>query len=91
LARSFLKNCAVEIGKPEVLLLTLWSYTCRALYHDSDIYLFDDILSAVDSQVASWILEKAIVGPQMKRKTRLLSTHNLHVINLTKQIVACSF
>jgi ABC-type bacteriocin/lantibiotic exporter with double-glycine peptidase domain len=23
LARSFLKNCAVEIGKPEVLLLTL--------------------------------------------------------------------
>jgi ATP-binding cassette subfamily C (CFTR/MRP) protein 10 len=54
------------------------------LYHDSDIYLFDDILSAVDSQVASWILEKAIMGPQMKQKTRLLSTHNLHVINLTQ-------
>ncbi|KAI4962999.1 hypothetical protein ZWY2020_020539, partial [Hordeum vulgare] len=52
----------------------------RALYHDSDIYLFDDILSAVDSQVASLILEKAIMGPQMKRTTRLLSTHNMIVV-----------
>jgi len=42
--------------------------------------LFDDILSAVDSQVASWILEKAIMGPQLMQKTRLLSTHNLQVI-----------
>ncbi|KAM0918419.1 hypothetical protein ACQ4PT_008963 [Festuca glaucescens] len=59
----------------------------RALYHDSDIYLFDDILSAVDSQVASWILEKAIMGPQMKQKTRLLSTHNLHAISAADMIV----
>lgn len=59
----------------------------RALYHDSDVYLFDDILSAVDSQVASWILEKAIMGPQMKRKTRLLSTHNLQAIYAADMIV----
>jgi ATP-binding cassette subfamily C (CFTR/MRP) protein 10 len=52
----------------------------RALYHDSDVYLFDDVLSSVDSQVASYILEKAIMGPKMKRKTRILSTHNLQVI-----------
>lgn len=49
----------------------------RALYHNSDVYLFDDILSAVDSQVASCILEKAIMGHQLMQKTRLLSTHNL--------------
>ncbi|KAF0901952.1 hypothetical protein E2562_011785 [Oryza meyeriana var. granulata] len=59
----------------------------RALYHDSDVYLFDDILSSVDSQVASHILEKAIVGPQMKRKTRLLSTHNLQAISAADMIV----
>ncbi|PNT76346.1 hypothetical protein BRADI_1g47277v3 [Brachypodium distachyon] len=59
----------------------------RALYHDSDLYLFDDILSAVDSQVASRILEKAIMGPQMKRKTRLLSTHNLQAISAADMIV----
>uniref|UniRef100_A0ACD6AEE6 Uncharacterized protein n=1 Tax=Avena sativa TaxID=4498 RepID=A0ACD6AEE6_AVESA len=59
----------------------------RALYHDSDIYLFDDILSAVDSQVASWILEKAIMGPQMKHKTRLLSTHSLQAISAADMIV----
>ncbi|KAJ1258328.1 hypothetical protein BS78_10G066900 [Paspalum vaginatum] len=59
----------------------------RALYHNSDIYLFDDILSAVDSQVASWILEKAIMGPQLMQKTRLLSTHNLQAISAADMIV----
>ncbi|KAG8093776.1 hypothetical protein GUJ93_ZPchr0012g20484 [Zizania palustris] len=59
----------------------------RALYHDSDVYLFDDILSSVDSQVASHILERAIMGPQMERKTRLLSTHNLQAISTADMIV----
>uniref|UniRef100_J3MBW1 MRP-like ABC transporter n=2 Tax=Oryza brachyantha TaxID=4533 RepID=J3MBW1_ORYBR len=59
----------------------------RALYHDSDVYLFDDVLSSVDSQVASYILEKAIMGPQMKQKTRLLSTHNLQAIRAADMIV----
>ncbi|KAL6861150.1 hypothetical protein ACP4OV_016850 [Aristida adscensionis] len=59
----------------------------RALYHNSDVYLFDDILSAVDSQVASWILEKAIMGPQLKQKTRLISTHNLQAISAADMIV----
>ncbi|OQU75975.1 hypothetical protein SORBI_3010G066200 [Sorghum bicolor] len=60
----------------------------RALYHNSDVYLFDDILSAVDSQVASWILEKAVMGHQlMQKKTRLLSTHNLQAISAADMIV----
>ncbi|WVZ82232.1 hypothetical protein U9M48_029518 [Paspalum notatum var. saurae] len=59
----------------------------RALYHNSDVYLFDDILSSVDSQVASWILEKAIMGPQLMQKTRLLSTHNLQAISAADMIV----
>ncbi|CAN6214815.1 unnamed protein product, partial [Urochloa humidicola] len=59
----------------------------RALYQNSDVYLFDDILSAVDSQVASWILEKAIMGPQLIQKTRLLSTHNLQAVSAADMIV----
>lgn len=59
----------------------------RALYQNSDVYLFDDILSAVDSQVASWILEKAIMGPQLMQKTKLLSTHNLQAISAADMIL----
>lgn len=51
----------------------------RAVYSDSDIYLLDDILSAVDSQVASWILHRVILGPLMNQKTRILCTHNFAV------------
>ncbi|TVU12290.1 hypothetical protein EJB05_45926, partial [Eragrostis curvula] len=59
----------------------------RALYHNSEVYMFDDVLSAVDSQVASWILEKAIMGPTMKSKTRIISTHNLQAISAADVIV----
>ncbi|GJN00724.1 hypothetical protein PR202_ga17925 [Eleusine coracana subsp. coracana] len=59
----------------------------RALYHDSEVYLFDDILSAVDSQVASWILEKAIMAFPMKSKTRIISTHNLQAISAADVVV----
>lgn len=51
----------------------------RAVYSDSDVYLLDDILSAVDSQVASWILHRTILGPLMNQKTRILCTHNPQV------------
>lgn len=43
----------------------------RALYHNSDVYLFDDILSAVDSQVASCILEKAIMGAPTNAENKI--------------------
>lgn len=54
----------------------------RAIYHGSDIFLLDDVLSAVDAQVAQWILHKAILGPLMKQHTRVLCTHNVQVIPL---------
>ncbi|KAH9621682.1 hypothetical protein KSS87_015225 [Heliosperma pusillum] len=52
----------------------------RAIYHGSDIFLLDDVLSAVDSQVARCILEKAIHGPLMNRQTRVLCTHYIQVV-----------
>ncbi|URE01084.1 ABC transporter transmembrane region [Musa troglodytarum] len=59
----------------------------RAVYSDSDIYLLDDILSAVDSQVASWILHRTILGPLMNQKTRILCTHNPQAISAADMIL----
>ncbi|KAJ4815042.1 Multidrug Resistance associated Protein 1 [Rhynchospora pubera] len=59
----------------------------RAVYHNADIYLLDDILSAVDSQVALWILNNILLGPLMNHKTRVLCTHNLQAISAADMIV----
>ncbi|CAO2641732.1 Multidrug resistance-associated protein 1, partial [Lemmus lemmus] len=50
----------------------------RAVYCNSDIYLFDDPLSAVDAHVGKHIFEK-VVGPMglLKNKTRILVTHGI--------------
>ncbi|CAN8325085.1 unnamed protein product [Cochlearia groenlandica] len=59
----------------------------RAIYHDSDMYLLDDVLSAVDSQVGSWILQRALVGPLLNKKTRLLCTHKIQAISCADMVV----
>ena len=48
---------------------------CRAVYADSDIYLFDDVLSSLDLHVADSIFEKLIVNFLIPRgKTVLMAT-----------------
>ncbi|XP_077238132.1 multidrug resistance-associated protein 11 isoform X2 [Tasmannia lanceolata] len=59
----------------------------RALYHDSDIYLLDDVLSAVDTQVARWILHNAVLGPLVDLKTRVLCTHNVQAISYADMVI----
>lgn len=59
----------------------------RVLYHGSDIIMLDDVLSAVDVQVAQWILHNAILGPLMQGKTRLLCTHNIQVVMYSVQFL----
>ncbi|EPS71658.1 hypothetical protein M569_03101, partial [Genlisea aurea] len=59
----------------------------RAIYHDSDIYLLDDVLSAADAHVAREILYNAILGPIMNRKTRILCTHNIQAINMADMLI----
>lgn len=51
----------------------------RAIYQGSNIYLLDDVLSAVDAHVACSILQNAILGTLLNQKTRILSTHNIQV------------
>ncbi|XP_071734179.1 LOW QUALITY PROTEIN: ABC transporter C family member 13-like [Rutidosis leptorrhynchoides] len=52
----------------------------RAVYHGSDLVMLDDVLSAVDAQVASWILSNVILSPFMHHKTCILCTHNIQAI-----------
>ncbi|KND01251.1 uncharacterized protein SPPG_03065 [Spizellomyces punctatus DAOM BR117] len=53
----------------------------RAVYGDADIYLLDDVLSAVDRHVGKHIFDR-VLGPQglLATKTRVLSTHAVHVL-----------
>lgn len=59
----------------------------RAIYHGCDIFMLDDVLSAVDAQVAQWILYNAILGPLMDQQTRVLCTHNIQAISSADMIV----
>lgn len=59
----------------------------RAIYHDSDVYMLDDVLSSVDAQVARWILFNAILGPPIGQRTRILCTHNIQAISAADMIV----
>lgn len=49
------------------------------MYADSDIYLIDDCLSALDAQVAKLIFYEIILG-ELEGKTIIFVTHALHFI-----------
>ncbi|KAL0895472.1 hypothetical protein ABMA27_011590 [Loxostege sticticalis] len=58
----------------------------RAVYKEADIYLLDDPLSAVDTQVAKHIFERCIKR-YLEDKTVVLVTHQLQFIKTVEQIV----
>ncbi|KAJ1542147.1 Canalicular multispecific organic anion transporter 1, partial [Cladochytrium tenue] len=51
----------------------------RAVFEDGDIYLLDDPLSALDAHVGKAVFERCIKGA-LAHKTRVLVTHQLHVL-----------
>lgn len=53
----------------------------RALYSDRDIYLLDDVLSAVDVHVGKFLMEKTILG-FLRKKTVIIPSH---AINFAEQ------
>lgn len=59
----------------------------RAVYSDSDIYLLDDPLSAVDSHVGKHIFDN-VIGPNgmLANKTRVLVTHGISFLPQTDHI-----
>ncbi|KAJ6788123.1 hypothetical protein PWT90_09487 [Aphanocladium album] len=48
----------------------------RALYSRASFLLMDDVLSAVDTEVREWIVEKALCGNLARGRTRILVTHH---------------
>ncbi|CAL8406687.1 unnamed protein product [Arctogadus glacialis] len=58
----------------------------RAVYEDADIYLLDDPLSAVDTEVGRHLFEKCICGI-LKDKPRILVTHQLQYLKAADQIL----
>ncbi|KAI1320479.1 hypothetical protein EDD11_000864 [Mortierella claussenii] len=51
----------------------------RAVYFDADVVLLDDPLSAVDAHVGKYLFKHCIMGA-LQGKTRVLVTHQLHVL-----------
>lgn len=58
----------------------------RAAYSTADIVLLDDPLSAVDAYVGNDILENCILSGPLARRTRIMTTHALHVLDKTDYI-----
>lgn len=58
----------------------------RAVYKDADVYLLDDPLSAVDTNVGRQLFDNCING-YLKDKTVILITHQLQYLKEAEQII----
>ncbi|XP_073153667.1 ABC transporter C family member 4-like isoform X2 [Henckelia pumila] len=58
----------------------------RAVYQDCDIYLLDDVFSAVDAHTGSDIFKECVRGT-LRDKTILLVTHQVDFLNNVDQIL----
>ena len=58
----------------------------RAVYSDSDIYLVDDCLSALDASVGANIL-KNVFFSFLREKTRLMNTHHYHFLDEVDKVI----
>jgi len=60
----------------------------RAVYHNSDIYLLDDPLSALDTQTAKHIFQE-VIGPKglLAKKTRLWVTNDYSFLSFCDSII----
>ena len=59
----------------------------RAVYADSDLYLLDDPLSAVDAHVGQFLFRETICNI-LKSKTRIMVTHQVQYLPYCDQIIA---
>ncbi|CAM36530.1 putative ABC transporter [Leishmania braziliensis MHOM/BR/75/M2904] len=59
----------------------------RAVYANRDVYLLDDPLSALDAHVGERVMEECFLGA-LAGKTRVLATHQVHVVARADCVVA---
>ena len=58
----------------------------RAVYSDSDIYMIDDALSALDAHVGEAIMNEVFLK-KLKGKTVIMATHKLKVLPYSDRII----
>ena len=58
----------------------------RAVYADADVYILDDPLSALDAHVARQVFDTCL-RQELKNKTRVLVTNQLHFLNQVDRII----
>lgn len=58
----------------------------RTCYKEADIYLFDDVLSAVDSRVGKYIMDKCMLD-LLAGKTKILATHQLSLMDKVDRVI----
>lgn len=58
----------------------------RAYYSNSDIFIIDDALSALDTHVGKKVMENLFLK-KMKEKTRILITHKLDVLSKVDRVL----
>lgn len=56
----------------------------RAVYADADVYILDDVLSAVDAHVGAALMANVVNG-LLKQKTVVLATHALQVFSVMQR------
>ncbi|GMH26067.1 hypothetical protein Nepgr_027910 [Nepenthes gracilis] len=61
----------------------------RAVYSNSDVYIFDDPISALDAHVARKVFSSCI-KEQLQGKTRVLVTNQLHLLPQVDKIILVS-
>ncbi|KAJ1718957.1 hypothetical protein LPJ61_006416, partial [Coemansia biformis] len=63
----------------------------RAIYENADVYILDDVLSAVDANVERHLVERVLSpGGLLGTKTRVLVTHAEHVVPLCDMVITMS-
>nr|CAJ2473608.1 unnamed protein product [Leishmania braziliensis] len=88
--RSLASGLETEIGEKGVNLSggqKARVSLARAVYANRDVYLLDDPLSALDAHVGHHIVHEVLLG-RLRGKTRVLATHQIHLLSLADHIVA---
>ncbi|KAG0048480.1 hypothetical protein BGZ83_006567 [Gryganskiella cystojenkinii] len=58
----------------------------RSVYYDAEVVIMDDPLSAVDAHVGKRLWEDCVLH-ELKNKTRVIATHQLHVLPTVDYVV----
>jgi len=91
--QKVIQVCILGTRSHEHILTSIWLLPqarvslARAAYSSAEVVLLDDPLSALDSYVGKKILEECLLEGPLAKRTRVLVTHALHVLDQTDRIL----